>query len=129
MPTPSLREYLQVQIDAVEKRLCQKITAQAQAVVQAQAASGQAILKAEESMTARLELLNESRAALKDMLAITITRTEYAIAHRELANRIEIIERTLAKVAGQQSVWIALGTAGVAVLLGLIDIFLRIGSR
>src|SRR5580765_1916195 len=114
-----LREYLQSQIDGVEKRLCQKISAQDKSVGLALTSAKEAVAKAETAMSARLELLNESRAALKDMVATMLSRNEYTAAHRELVGRIDALEKALAKAAGQQSVWIAFGTAGVAVLLGM----------
>jgi len=124
-----LREYLQSQIDGVEKRLCQKISAQDKSVGLALTSAKEAVAKAETAMSARLELLNESRAALKDMVATMLSRNEYTAAHRELVGRIDALEKALAKAAGQQSVWIAFGTAGVAVLLGMADIFVRLGGR
>lgn len=50
----------------------------------------------------------------------------YNMAHKELVARADKIEQILAASAGASSVWIAMGTSGVAIVIGIVDFMLRL---
>jgi hypothetical protein len=145
----SLKEYLEKRIalgedrinekiDALKEFLTQRAADQDKALNLALASAKEAVTKSEVAVGERLALLNESRKTISDLNALTLSRAEYSSAQRELSSKIEAIERSLtgrvdtfekttiaalARSAGQQSVWISLGLAFVALAGVVLEVF------
>lgn len=89
-PTVELREYIEAQIHALDVRLSQRLDLEQRAVQ-----------KAEQSMAARLEGLNELRGAMRDQTAQFVTRGAFDAKVELLITRITSVEHRLANYDGR----------------------------
>lgn len=115
----SLKEHFETRFEALEKLFDQKGAGQDRAVTIAMSAAEKAVTKAEEAMSARLALLNESRQTIADQTAVLLPRTEYAMGHKELIGRVELVEKTQGRSSG-----VAIGISGIAILITVAE-FIR----
>ena len=103
----TLEKYMSRRLDDMERRAddrekmhVERFAAAKERVDLAMAASDKAILKAESASDRRFDGVNEFRKALSDNSATYMPRSEYAVQHQSL---VEKIDTTVAAVAKMQS--------------------------
>ena len=116
----SVKEYLELKISALEQRLGQEAQLHQRA-----------ISKAEDSMNARLEGMNEFRAQMKDQQVTFLTRAEFGqftVATNDrlarIDERIKDLETFKAVLAGKASVPANI----MSIVLGIIALILGIAN-
>ena len=87
----SLRDYVDVRVAALEA----KVEAVRDQITLALASSEKAVTKSEVASDRRFESVNEFRTVLADQSATLLPRSEYAVQHMALSNRIDSIDRAL----------------------------------
>jgi hypothetical protein len=81
-----------------------------------------------ESLTARLDSMNEFRASLSDQSAHFITREEYGIAHRMLEEEARLSRDFRSSQQGKAStgqLWLVSIVSIIGVILGLAHLLLK----
>jgi len=111
----TLRDYLQRQIDDMDRRVAESLAAHDRRGQQQFSAAQEAVDKAERTMSARLELLNEFRAQQADESKKYMSRDLYDREHANLAARVTAVEMTAGTLQGR-----ALAFAGMAAIIGSI---------
>ena len=110
-----LRDFIHRQLDDMDRRLVESIEAHDRRAMQQFQASKDAVDKAERTMTARLELLNEFRAQQADESKKYLLRDLYEREHGTLSNRVVAVEAMAGALQGR-----ALAFAGMAAIIGSI---------
>ncbi len=112
----TLRQHLLSVMDERDRRYEQRFQAQQDAMDAALVAAKEALAKNDAVLEARLQLLNEFRAAMSDRDRDFIPRTEVEVRMRAVEKRVDSMEgkadgswRTWAYVSGAVAVLIALG--------------------
>jgi hypothetical protein len=105
----------------------QRFSDQDKAVQAALQAAKEAVTKAEIAADKRFDAVNEFRGQLADQTNTFMTRTEYTVQHKSLADQVaaltDRINRTEGKSAGYSQSWavfVALATIGVGILYIII---------
>lgn len=102
----TLERYLSSRIDDLgrrgddrEKMHVERFASAKERVDLAIAASDKAIIKAEVASDKRFESVNEFRKALSDNVSTFLPRTEYAVQHQALVEKVDIATATLSKMS------------------------------
>jgi hypothetical protein len=111
----SLKEYFDDKIEEVTKLYESKLFA-----------SDKAVQLASETLSIRLNSMNEFRSQLKDQAATLLTKNEFDIQHQKVLDDIRVLrdsKATLEGKASQLSANIALGIAVIGVIISIISLF------
>jgi hypothetical protein len=84
---------------------------------------------AKETNDKRLDSMNEFRQSLKDAQATFITRGEHNILHQRIDEDIRVLRESKANIEGKASVtsvYIGYALAVIALMLAIIEIFIKI---
>ncbi len=99
-------------MEAHDRRYEERFRAQGEALQAALVESRRALTKAEQALEKRLDLLNEMRAAMTDLVATYLPRSRYESEHKAVEERIQTntakLEKLEGRSAGLNSGWIFL---------------------
>lgn len=87
----TLKEYLQLRVDGLEKLLEERHTAAQAAVRSALSSAKEAVDKAEAALKERLAAMNEFRDQQRDLIQNFLTRSEYEGKHASLVEKYETL--------------------------------------
>lgn len=105
-PNVALREYIEAQLDALERRLTLRADLEQLAVK-----------KAEEAMLIRLDGMNEIRAAMRDQTGQFVTRDTYETKHDTMVARVHLLETRVANLDGRAAIFSAIIALVVSALV------------
>jgi len=116
----ALKEYFERRIDDLEKHVFRRIDDMDRRYAQWLDLNDEAINKAEQTMNARLNAMNEFREALKDQANRMATRVEL----QSMADQVEELRRNRANLDGR----LAVVSGGVSLVISLAIWFLSRAS-
>jgi len=114
--------------DALAMAVTTAMTAAEKAVTTAMSAAEKAVIKAEAAAEKRFEAVNEFRQSLSDMTATLMPRAEANAKFDAVAEKIEIIQRTLDKHQGESGGLIQ-GWGYIAGVIGVVSLVAAIYAK